>query len=74
MSQEHDAWFKDAFGVDLGQTIEKIKDDGPANDAGGATEQLTMGDQSGADEMTPRRANPAAKTTNHPDPIHRERD
>lgn len=30
MSDEHDSWFKDAFGVDLGQSLNKIKDDASA--------------------------------------------
>ena len=30
MSDEHDSWFKDAFGVDLGQAVQGIKDEGSA--------------------------------------------
>jgi len=30
MSDEHDSWFKDAFGVDLGQAVQGIKDEASA--------------------------------------------
>jgi hypothetical protein len=30
VSDEHDSWFKEAFGVDLGQALTKIKDEGSA--------------------------------------------
>ena len=30
MSEEHDSWFKEAFGVDLGQVAQGIKDEGSA--------------------------------------------
>ncbi len=30
MSEEHDSWFKSAFGVDLGESLGKIKDDASA--------------------------------------------
>ena len=30
MSDEHDSWFKDAFGVDLGQSVQNLKDEASA--------------------------------------------
>jgi len=45
MSEEHDSWFKDAFGVDLGQAVQKIKDEGSAvvNQAVGTVTQVVRG-------------------------------
>ena len=42
MSEEHDAWFKDAFGVDLGAAVGKIKDVAGAviNEAKGVEAQV----------------------------------
>lgn len=47
MSDEHDSWFKDAFGVDLGQSLNKIKDEGLAviDDAKNKVTQVVQGVQ-----------------------------
>ena len=44
MSEEHDAWFKDAFGVDLGAAVGKIKDVAGAviNEAKGVEAQVNI--------------------------------
>ena len=47
MSEEHDSWFKDAFGVDLGQSLNKIKDEASAviDDAKNKVTQVVQGVQ-----------------------------
>ncbi|MBC7938370.1 MAG: peptidoglycan-binding protein [Chitinophagaceae bacterium] len=45
MSDEHDSWFKEAFGVDLGQSVQKIQDEGSAliDDAKSKVSQVVEG-------------------------------
>jgi hypothetical protein len=51
MSDEHDSWFKDAFGVDLGQAVKDIKDGASAavDETKSAVKQVVQGVQGTAD-------------------------